>query len=337
MNYEYIAYGLSLLSDAEIPGLSEATTVATPGAVSLSIKAKPEWLSETPRLPSEVIHPLPATSECADPAFVVLSFGGGRFFQLRYSDGAEFFVDGGADRVWGNCPFPLTIEDLSTYLLGPVLGFVLRRRGVTPLHGSSVSIDNAAVIIAGPAGAGKSTTAAALALRGAPVLCEDIAALEEVEGQFYVQSGYPRVCLWPDTVEKLMGSKDALPDLTPTWDKKYLGLDGARAKFESHKMPLGAIYLLSERISEEVAPRLEEISGREALLELVSNTYMNLFLTREQRAAEFELLSRLVNCVPCKRLIPHGDATRIGRLCDLIESDARKAVEEPPPIAVQQE
>ena len=227
-------------------------------------------------------------------------------------------MDEGAHRVWGNCPLPLTVEDFSTYLLGPVLGFVLRRRGVTPLHGSAVCIDDSAFVIAGPAGAGKSTTAAALALRGAPVLCEDIAALQEADGQFFVQPGYPRVCLWPDAVEKLLGSKDSLPDLTPTWDKKYLDLDGPQAKFESRKIPLGAIYLLEARVNEETAPRIEEISSREALLELVSNTYMNVLLTREQRAAEFELLSRLVNQVPSKRLISHSDTGGIGKLCELV-------------------
>jgi hypothetical protein len=58
-------------------------------------------------------------------------------------------------------------------------------------------------------------------------------------------------------------------------------------------------------------------------LELVQNTYMNALLTKEQRAAEFELLSRLVNRVPCKRLIPHRDATRLGKLCELMEGEGR--------------
>lgn len=311
--------------------------MAEPEAISVFVSTIPEWVGVASRLSSEVIHSAPAAPECADPAFIVRAHDGGRFFQLCYSDGTEFFVDEAGERVWGNCPKPLTIEDFSTYLLGPVMGFALRRRGVTSLHASAVRMEGSAAVIAGPASAGKSTTAAALALRGAPVLCEDIAALLESEGRFYVQPGYPRVCLWPDTVEKLLRSKDALPDLTPTWDKKYLGLDGAQAKFEPRRMPLGAIYLLGERTSEETAPRIEEISAREALLELVSNTYMNLFLTREQRAAEFELLSRLVNHVPCMRLIPHTDAARIGRLCELIETDARNVVWKSPPMLVRQE
>jgi hypothetical protein len=258
----------------------------------------------------------------------VREFSGGKYFSLAYGDGTEFLVDARGERVWGSCPDPLTIEDLATYFLGPVMGFVLRRRGITPLHASAVCLGEAAVAISGEAGAGKSTTAAALALRGAPAVCEDIAALAEDRGIFFVQPGHPRVCLWPDAVEKLLGTKDALPNLTPTWDKKYLALDGARAQSAKRSMPLCAIYLLGERMADERAPRIEEISGREALLELVQNTYMNTLLTREQRAAEFELLSRLVNRVPCKRAIAHRDAARLGEFCELIENDGRTTASE---------
>jgi hypothetical protein len=161
-----------------------------------------------------------------------------------------------------------------------------------------------------------------LALRGAATICEDIAALQERDGAFYVQPGYPRVCLWPDSVEKLLGAKDALPDLTPTWDKKYLGLDGVRANFADRALPVGTVYLLAARSQDLTAPRIEEIPPREALMELVANTYMNQLLTREQRAAEFELLSRFVSRVEVKRLVPHRDAAKIEMLCEIIENDA---------------
>jgi len=175
-----------------------------------------------------------------------------------------------------------------------------------------------------------------MALRGAAGLCEDIAALQEENGQFFVQPGYPRVCLWPDAVEKLLGSKNALPDLTPTWDKKFLGLDGTQAVFEPQRLPIGIIYLLATRSEENSAPRIEDIPAREALMELVSNTYMNQLLTREQRAEEFELLSRLVNRVPCKRLVPHRDASKIGALCETIENAAKLRAGDPrSPIAAR--
>lgn len=322
MKYEYTAYGLSLRSDVEIPGLEPGKLIPTFSPVELITKRQPKWASEAEGLASTVIHSLPAQPECADPTFVVREFGDGKYFQLAYGDGTEFLVDGGGERVWATYTAPLTIEDLLTYFLGPVMGFVLRRRGVTPLHASAVAIRDFAVAISGAAGAGKSTTAAALGLRGAPVLCEDIAALDESPEGFCVRPGYPRVCLWPDAVNKLLGESSALPSLTPTWDKKFLALDGGRARFADQALPLRAIYLLGHRVSEANAPRLEEITGKEALLDLVQNTYMNSLLNREQRAREFESLSRLVTNVRCKRIIPHQDPGRIGELCELIEGDA---------------
>jgi len=78
------------------------------------------------------------------------------------------------------------------------------------------------------------------------------------------------------------------------------------------------IYLLAQRSQEERAPWIEEISPREALLELVQNTYLKRLLDRTQRAAEFDLLSRVVMQVPVRRILPHVDFARVGVLCDLI-------------------
>jgi hypothetical protein len=121
----------------------------------------------------------------------------------------------------------------------------------------------------------------------------------------------------------LMGRPDALPRLTPNWDKFYLPLDGATARLETQKRPLGAVYILAPREMAADAPRMEEVSNREVLLELVQNTYMNWLLDRAQRAAEFEWLAHLVSHIPVRRIVPHRDPARIGALCELILADAR--------------
>jgi hypothetical protein len=46
-------------------------------------------------------------------------------------------------------------------------------------------------------------------------------------------------------------------------------------------------------------------------------------LDRNQRAAEFDALSKLVTQVPVRRIVPHADPGRIGELCDLILADAK--------------
>jgi hypothetical protein len=226
--------------------------------------------------------------------------------------------------MWGTTFPPYVWEDLAMYFLGPVMGFLLRHHHVTCLHASCAEIEDRAVVFCGDAGFGKSTTAAALALRGAPVLCEDIVPLESTDGRYWAIPAYPRVCLWPDAVTKLVGNKDALPRLSPTWEKRYLPLDGIQAKFATDRKPLGMIYLFGERSDGTDAPRIEEMRSREALLELVKNTYMNWLLDRERRAQEFDVLWRIVQQVPVRRVIAHTDGQKLPTLCERIFEDARK-------------
>jgi hypothetical protein len=325
VSLSYRIYGLNLSSDFPIPGLREEETESAsfPDLV-VELCTKPSWVTAALSMPSAILQSLPASPETQDPAFVLKAFNEGQFFQLAYSDGTQFVVNRTATRMWGTTGESQTMEDLATYFLGPIMGFILRRRGITALHASAFCLDGQAIVLTGEAGSGKSTTAAALALRGLPLLCEDIAAVEEKVGSFAVQTGYARVCLWPESVEILKGHPDALPRLSPNWEKCYLALDGTTAKLDTQKRPFGAIYILSPREAAADAPRIEEVSHREVLLELVQNTYMNWLLDRSQRAAEFELLAHLVSHIPVRRIVPHCDPSRIDALCELIVADARR-------------
>ena len=324
-SFLYRAYGLILLSDVPLPGLRQDTDLAEPDIV-LTLGSQPSWVTDALNLSPCVEHPKTDDQDRHDPGFTLTSLGGGEFFQLAYGDGTRFLVDRIASRVWGSCPLPLSFEDLVTYLCGPVLGFVLRRRGTVSLHASCITIEGHAVVLCGESEAGKSTTAAVLALAGAGVLTEDVVPLKEEQGTFCVESGYPRICLWPSAVELLVGHCDALPPLTPNWEKRFLPLDGARANFDSQRRPLGVIYLLAPRTDADDAPRIENVSPREALLDLVQNTYMNSLLGRSQRAAELDVLSRIVARVSVRRLVPHADPARLTLLRHLIVSDATRLI-----------
>ena len=99
---------------------------------------------------------------------MVLPQRGRRVLRLRYADGCEYHVDAAGTRVACTWPAHFTVEDAATYLLGPVFGLVLRLRGIPSLHASAVALGDRSVAMCGPAGTGKSTTAAALAARGRP-------------------------------------------------------------------------------------------------------------------------------------------------------------------------
>lgn len=325
MNFSYRAYGLGIDSSIPIAGLEPVKSDGTSDCVSFCLDAglEPDWVRSGLRLPGKILTHLPEAHEAREPAFVLTEHGKGEYFHLSYSDGMRFVVDGAVPRIWSTYPPPLTPEDLATYFLGPVMGFLLRQRHTTSLHASCVQISGQGIAFSGEAGFGKSTTAAALALRGYPVLSEDIVPLKRNAEQFLVVPGYPRICLWPDSVANLLGTAQALPQLTAVWEKRFLALDGTRAKFCAKEIPLGAIYIFAPRLASDDAPSVKPVSPREALLDLVQNTYMNWLLDREMRAVEFDFLAELVKRVPVRRMVPHADAKKIGDLCHLIVSDAQ--------------
>lgn len=251
---------------------------------------------------------------------------GGDCFGLFYGDGVRFAVERRGREVWADWPENYTLEDACTYLLGPVMGFVLRLRGVTCLHASAVAAGEQAIALAGFPGAGKSTTAAAFARCGYAVIADDVVALSEEGANFLVPPGYPRVNLWPDSVRALYGSEGALPRITPTWDKRYVALGENSLGFAERPLPLGAIYLLGEREEALAAPVVEEVTGADALTGLVANTYVNYLLDRDMRSQEFDVLSRVAARVPIRRVRTPAGLSSVFDLCETIATDARRVM-----------
>jgi hypothetical protein len=327
MSFPYLAYGLNCVCNVPIPGFFPAPLDSSSTDLILTIASQPpDWVCHARGQAARTCYVKSSRYDAADSTYILTSFGSEDFFELSYSDGAQFVVDGACTRLWAACGGPLTLDYLATYLRGPVMGFILRRRGVAALHASAVCIDGRAFVLCGESGAGKSTAAAAFALMGIPVMCDDIVPLAANGSEFFVEPAYPQVGLWPDAVRSLLGSADALPRLTPGWEKCFLSLDGKNAQFEPQKQPCGAIYLLSCRSREASTPRIEELTQHRAMLGLVQNTYMNWILNPKQRAAEFDFLGKLVTQVPVRRIVPHGDPDRIGAFCELIERDAERLI-----------
>ena len=282
-------------------------------------------LGDLVKSPPQVWYTSPNADRADVPVLQVWKLEGGAYFRLRYCDGVEFILNREGTRVWAGWPGSAKLEDAAVYLLGPVMGFLLRLRGIICLHASGIEVDGQVLAFMGPPGAGKSTTAAAFARRGYPVLTDDITALEENRKRFWVLSGSPRLCLWPDAVTALYGSPEALPRLTPEdavdpqWDKRWLDLAGPEYYFQSQPLPLGAIYLLGERAL--TGPNFEAVTGKAAMLALLANTYSYYLVDKVLRAQEFEALSRLLDQVPIRRVTPHPDPAYLPRMCELIVED----------------
>jgi hypothetical protein len=320
LKFQYSFFGHSFSSNLPLPGVIPTNSTKGPCDIELHLGVPQEFAQENPPGSEELIYASSETNAAGEPALRILKVARGEFVRLAYEDGTKFWLDRKRENVWATWPDTSSLENTASYLLGPVLGLLLRLRGVTCLHASAVSFGERSVAFVGATGAGKSTTAAAFARQGYRVLSDDIVPLEEREGDFYLQPAYPYLCLWPDSVRMLYGSVEEFPRFIPDWDKRRLDLGQQGTRFESRSLQLGAVYVLGER-RPHPAPYVESMKPQKALLALVADTYANKILDREMRASEFAVLSRLVTSVQVRRVCAHEDASRLEELCNVIRRD----------------
>jgi hypothetical protein len=317
-----IVYQLQITSSVLLPG---ATPCAGAGAADLFIRLQEDFLG-THRLahPADFFYVSPNCNEQGHPTLRVGTISDGSYFVLVYGDGVRFAVDQSGSEVWMDWPETSSLEDAATYLMGPVLGYVLRRRGIVSLHASCVAIGDRAIAFVGEGGAGKSTLAATFACLGYPILSDDLVPLVDQEGRFFARPGYPRVNLWPDSARALFGSEERLPQITPTWKKRFLALDQAPYRFQSNPIQLGAIYYLAPRDSAVPPSSFETMDPSSALITLVANTYVNYLLDAQMRSQEFAVLSRLVAAVPVRFVKQPDDSSRLREFAESVAADAKK-------------
>ena len=156
--------------------------------VELHLGVRPYPDEENSRRSEELTYVSADANEAGEPALRISRVEQGAFVRLAYEDGTQFWLDGKRENIWATWPPASSIENAASYLLGPVLGLLLRLRGVTCLHASAVAFGDRSVAFVGSAGAGKSTTAAAFAKQGFGVLSDDIVALAESGGAFQVMT-----------------------------------------------------------------------------------------------------------------------------------------------------
>ena len=318
----YSTFGLSLRSNLCVPDLPRSAAPTGTPEVRLHLGTFPDvgLYPAAARDGGKTIYVSPSANESGEPALCVWEIAQGALLQLRFNDGTQFWLDRKGNAVWATWAEESSLENACSYLLGPILGLLLRLRGVICLHASAVAFNDSCVALVGPEGAGKSTTAAAFARSGCGIVSDDIVGLVERDGRFYVLPAYPHLCLWPESVKMLYGTPDALPRLLDDWEKRRLALGQDGTRFENRILPLEAIYILGARRS-VAAPQVRCVPNREGLLALVAHSYATTLIDVHMREEEFAVLSRLITSVPVRMVHPSDDPSRLEELCTLIRTD----------------
>lgn len=280
-------FGLRVRSTHPIPfALASAEgppdVIATFGSpdVIATFGAMPEWLAET------AIEPSPLERDESPYALR----RAGESYVLDYVDGTRIVVT--RDAIWMTWRDPLNFDDACTYLVGSAFALLLRLRGAACVHASAVSIGGRAIAIAGPSGSGKSTIAAALVRRGAMLIAEDVLPLTIGDGRILAIPAYAGIRLWPEAVALLMQSRDALPGISPTWNKRILEVDASQCV--STPQPLSAIIFLEDRDA--------SLTPAEGAMRLVANSYRSEMLDAEMRRREFAIFSDLAATISLRSI-----------------------------------
>lgn len=311
----HIIYGLRVRSDLPLP----VTCVSEAGEVDLTVRHR---------------GALPRKVTLRPPGMTIDWQRLEQGWQLRYHTCAnevlEFSFNQGGSRLEIRCTMPEMTDDITAILVGAGLATALHLREVPVLHASAIVVNGGAVLVAGPAGAGKSTLTAALVTKGAPLLAEDLAVLKFGENDISVQAGYPRLRLCPDATLVVERSARDLPRVFGAFipdDKRWVNAADLAGGFRTTPAPLGAIYLLAPRCADRSAAKIEPLPAHRAGLALLSHLYGTRWL-RIPKARALEWCARIAGQVPVRILQAPPGLDRIGETADAIVADFQSLSQE---------
>lgn len=330
--WHYSVYGLNLFSNRAIPALIPAADQESPTNIVRVNFCESERHSPQNTTNKKEIYASPGVAKNGEPFFQVWKSSDTlNYLIIRYTNGhglVQFLLSWNGTDVNVTWDSEVPFSDILTYLLGPVLGCLLRLRGHTCLHAGVVAVENKAIALIGAKGAGKSTTTAALAsFQNLSVLSDDIAVISKVENQYLVYSGYPRLRLWPETVNCLPGlDSDSLPRILSISDKRYLelsiGKSNSQWNFQQDPLPLAAIYLLE--ITDDNADRfsLNPLTGGESLFALAANVYPEYTLETSMRMDDFKFFGQLASRTQVRKISRPKNFNLLASICHAIVEDA---------------
>ena len=223
----HIAFGLRWLCDVDLPELPKVKDAAPPD-VQFQVKSWPSTLSES----ADSVLWYQSPSPPRDALLKVFRLSQGELFLVRYIDGTDFLIHRSGSLVWCRWDQKVSFDYVRPYLYGPIVGFLLRLRGLVCLHASVVGVKGLALAFcASPAGAALVHSRRGHGGGRIPhVLSDDILTLIELDGAFRAVPAYPRVRLWPESVYALWGSTESLPRISEGWDKRHFALPADRIR-----------------------------------------------------------------------------------------------------------
>lgn len=185
------------------------------------------------------------------------------------------------------------LDDVVLFLNGSVLAALAHQRGRLPLHSSVVEHNGKAILFTGNSGAGKSTTAAAFQQLGYPLVTDDVATIDVVDGVPYTYPNLPRLKLWQRSLKMLDVTNQDFNKVRQELNKYYVpAADNFSTKSQ---LELDTIFYITSN-AELDEPTLREIEGIEKFNTLKQNVHRSRLVKGfKQTVPNFQILSKVAN------------------------------------------
>ncbi len=151
--YHYSAYGLHIIADRSLPEVLPASAPKSDAnSVSIHLTGDTAVLPMQPERDEVPFYTHPHQTKNGMPTMEVWR-NDERYF-LRYFNGSQFVISRDGKNIWAGWAADTDFSIITAIILGPILGLVLRLRGLLILHASVVADDDHALAIVGTSGAG---------------------------------------------------------------------------------------------------------------------------------------------------------------------------------------
>jgi hypothetical protein len=190
--YQYKTFGLYITSDIRFPELYQTTFVGEGDLFIENCDLANIWNEKV----------TPNSQVFVEKNLVLFKIPDLAIFCIQNGNSIIFSPEHGADQ-----------EKIRLYLLGTCMGTLLLQKKILCLHGSAVAIDGKAYAFVGESGVGKSTLAAAFAIKNYQLISDDVLAINfDDQNNPYVMPSYPQQKLWEESlIEFGMDSKEYKP------------------------------------------------------------------------------------------------------------------------------
>lgn len=233
---------------------------------------------------------------------------GAKLFRLRLAD--LLVVDIGPERRIVARPSPgLPQVTIDHFLADQVFPRLLAHVGSFVVHAGAVRMGNAAIMLMGNSGRGKSTLVTSFDQAGITLLGDDAMMVSSLDTEARVRAVYPSLRLFPDSIDALMpGAVTAGPVAHFSIKQRVdvmVGRDG-----DDLPLPIVAIFAIAEP-AEDGQIGLRRLTLAETCMALVESSFALDPSNLEQARSRMEQASALARQVPAFEITYPRDYARL--------------------------